>query len=158
MRTLLLELRPAALIEADLGELLRHLTDAFVGRTRVPIELAVEGQARVPPEVQVALYRVAQEALNNVAKHAGASRVDVRLRLEPDLVALSIADNGHGFDPAAVGAGHLGLGIMRERCAQIGAAFTLESGPREGTMVSVMWSARPKRERRESVGRRPLSP
>jgi PAS domain S-box-containing protein len=139
MRTLLLELRPAALTEADLGELIRHLTDAFVGRTRVPLTLTVEGQAVVPPDVQVALYRVAQEALNNAAKYSGATRVEVRLRLEPDLVALSVQDNGHGFDPAAVGPGHLGLGIMRERCAQIGAEFALESRVREGTMVSVRW-------------------
>jgi PAS domain S-box-containing protein len=139
MRTLLLELRPAALTETGLGELLRHLTDAFVGRARVPVDLTVEGEAPVPPDVQVALYRVAQEALNNAAKYAGAASVRVRLRLEPDLAALSIQDDGHGFDPAAVGAGHLGLGIMRERCAQIGATFAVESRTGEGTRVSAIW-------------------
>jgi signal transduction histidine kinase len=141
MRTLLLELRPAALTETGLADLLRQLTDAFAGRVRVPCALAVEGDAPVPPEVQIALYRVAQEALNNAAKYASATRVDVRLRLEPGRVDLRIRDDGRGFDPGAAPAGHLGLGIMRERCQAIGAHFCVESTPAGGTMVAVEWSA-----------------
>jgi PAS domain S-box-containing protein len=142
MRTLLLELRPAALTETGLGELLRHLTEAFVGRARVPVDLEVEGEAAVPPDVQVALYRLAQEALNNAAKHASASRVSVRLRLADDVVWLAVEDDGQGFDASAVGVGHLGLDIMRERCAQIGATLAVDSRPGGGTRIAATWRPR----------------
>jgi len=80
MRTLLLELRPSALIEAELGDLLRQLAESITGRARVPVSVEVEGECALPPEVKVALYRIAQEALNNVAKHAAASQAAVSLR------------------------------------------------------------------------------
>jgi sugar phosphate isomerase/epimerase len=82
----LLELRPDALLEADLGDLLRQLVEAFTGRARVRATLSVEGQGAVPAEVQVAFYRIAQEALNNVAKHAQAQTAAVALRQRPDRV------------------------------------------------------------------------
>ena len=77
MRTLLLELRPAALAEANLGELLKQLCDALTGRARIPVEVRIEEMATLPTEVRLALYRIAQEALNNVAKHSGAVSVIV---------------------------------------------------------------------------------
>ena len=73
MRTLLMELRPAALVEANMADLLRQLGEAVTGRTGVPVTVTVEGQYKFPPDVHVALYRIAQEALNNVVKHAQAS-------------------------------------------------------------------------------------
>ncbi len=75
MRTLLLELRPATLADTDLSDLLRHLTTAFTGRNRIQAELTVDGQLDPPPHVKEVFYRVAQEALNNITKHAEASRV-----------------------------------------------------------------------------------
>jgi len=75
MRTLLLELRPAALIEADLGNLLRQLAEALTGREGIPITVTVEGHSALPAPVQIALYRIAQEALNNISKHACAQQV-----------------------------------------------------------------------------------
>src|SRR5262249_19794953 len=123
-----------------LPDLLRQLVEAFVGRTRVPAELGVEGAAAIPPEVQVTFYRIAQEALNNAAKYAEARRVWVRLRLAPGGPELVVEDDGIGFDPEEVGAGHLGLGIMRERCTRVGAEFGLESRRGGGTRVSVRWS------------------
>ncbi|HEY3109159.1 MAG TPA: GAF domain-containing sensor histidine kinase [Chloroflexota bacterium] len=140
MRTLLLELRPAALVETGLADLLRQLTEAFVGRVRVPCTLEVEGDAAVPPEVQTALYRVAQEALNNAAKYASPSRVEVRLRLGPGRAALRVRDDGRGFDPAAVRPGHFGLEIMRERCQAVGADLCVESAPGAGTRILAEWT------------------
>ncbi len=141
MRTLLVELRPNALIEIPLPVLLRQLTEAMTGRARIPVHVTVDGNApdrRLPSDVQVGLYRIAQEALNNVAKHANATQALVTLR-QDDSVRLTVADDGAGFDPNAVGADHLGLRIMRERAEAIGARFSLYSEPGEGTHVSVVW-------------------
>jgi len=140
MRALLVELRPAGFTEADLGELLRHLTEALAGRKRLPVDLVIEGTCMPPADVRVALYRIAQEALNNIAKHAHASRATVRLVCRPDRVDLGIMDDGVGFDPTHLAAEHFGLGIMRERAAAIGAALSLESQPGHGTQVTVVWS------------------
>lgn len=142
MRTLLLELRPSTLTEAELSELLRQLTEAMVARARLPVTLTIEGEAPLlPPDVQVALYRIAQEALNNVTKHAGASAVSVNLKTEGAALTLTIEDNGHGFDPASIPPDHLGLGIMRERAETIGALLEIDSQPRRGTRLQVQWRA-----------------
>lgn len=141
MRTLLLELRPATLVEVGLDDLLRQLTEATTGRARLPVALEVEGGHRhLPPDVQVALYRIAQEALNNVAKHSGADQATVALRCRPDLVELRVRDNGRGFDPGGVLPDRLGLGIMRERAEAIKAALTIESRPGRGTEIAVTWA------------------
>jgi ligand-binding sensor domain-containing protein/signal transduction histidine kinase len=161
MRTLLLELRPAALIEANLGDLLRQLAESVSGRTGIPVAVSLEGcpLPDLPDEVHVALYRIAQEALNNVIKHAQAKRAEVRLTCAGNFggvggtegaggtwrgssvrVVLRIADDGRGFDPATVSPEHLGLGIIRERAQAISAQLRVESGVGEGTVVEVTWS------------------
>jgi nitrate/nitrite-specific signal transduction histidine kinase len=142
MRTLLMELRPTALHEAPLGELLRQLSEAFMGRVRVPIDLALEGSGcDLPGEVKVALYRIAQEALNNVAKHSGASQVWLGLHCAPERAILSVRDDGAGFEPGQASPNSLGLRIMRERAQAIGATLTVESEKDQGTEVIVIWSA-----------------
>lgn len=138
MRTLLVELRPNALVEVPLSTLLRQLTEAMVGRSRIAIQLSAEGERRLPPDVQVGLYRIAQEALNNVFKHARATQAVVTLR-QGETVRLTVADDGAGFDPAAVTADHLGLKIMRERAEAIGARLSIYSEPGDGTQISVVW-------------------
>jgi PAS domain S-box-containing protein len=138
MRTLLVELRPNALVEVPLPILLRQLTEAMIGRTRVNILLNIEGERKLPPEVQVGLYRVTQEALNNIGKHAKATQAIVNLRLG-DTVRLTIEDDGKGFDPTEVTADHLGLKIMRERAEAIGAKFSVYSEPGDGTQISFIW-------------------
>lgn len=143
MRTLLVELRPNALTEIPLPDLLRQLCESLIGRARLPIQLNVEGKRRLSPDVQISLYRITQEALNNVVKHAKATQVVVVLRLNGD-VRLSVADNGCGFDPAAVPPDHLGLKIMRERADAIGADLSVYSEPGEGTQVSVLWKEKDK--------------
>ncbi len=140
MRTLLLELRPAALTEAPLGDLLRQLAEATTGRARVPVTLDIECSTSLPPDVQVTLYRIAQESLNNVTKHSAASQATVNLRCTAKEVDLCICDNGRGFDPGSVSAEHLGLGIMQERARAIGARITVESRPGCGTQVRLVWS------------------
>jgi two-component system nitrate/nitrite sensor histidine kinase NarX len=138
MRTLLVELRPNALVEVPLATLLRQLTEAMVSRARIHIQLSAEGERKLPPDVQVGLYRIAQEALNNVVKHAKATHAVVTLRMG-ETVRLTVADDGGGFDPGAITADHLGLHIMRERADAIGAQLSVYSEPGEGTQVSVLW-------------------
>ena len=140
MRTLLLELRPAALLKADLGELLRHLVEAARGRAGIPITLSVEQRCdHLPGEVRVALYRIAQETLNNVVKHAGASSAAVMLGGCETKTELRIEDDGCGFNTATVLPESLGLGIMAERAHSIGAHLHIESYPGAGTRVRVTW-------------------
>jgi signal transduction histidine kinase len=154
MRTLLLELRPTALAEVELGDLLRQLVEAVTGRARLPVTLTIDGKCSLAPDAHVMLYRIAQEALNNVAKHAGASRASVSLWCAPTQPAvqddegiraleLRIEDDGRGFDPQDVPAECMGLCIMRERADSIGAAIRIESQPGHGTQLTVKWPALP---------------
>jgi PAS domain S-box-containing protein len=139
MRTLLLELRPDTLFESNLGDLLRQLAEAHRSHVQAPIAIDVEAPALLPHEVHVALYRVAQEALSNVSKHASAPRVEVVLRASESFARLRIADDGVGFSPSDVPAGHQGTHLMRERAVAIGAALTIDSAPGRGTVVTVAW-------------------
>lgn len=148
MRTLLLELRPAALVESHLADVLRQLAESVSGRSGIPVKVIQEGCAllELPERVHVALYRIAQEALNNVVKHAQARQVEVRLVCAdmPALrVELSIADDGKGFDPAVIPPAHLGLGIIRERAEAIGAELRIDSEAGRGTVIAVLWHSAP---------------
>jgi PAS domain S-box-containing protein len=139
MRTLLLELRPAKLVEVDLADLLKQLAEAISGRARVPVEVHVEGNADVPADVKLALYRVAQEALNNIAKHAQATSAQINLVRSPEEISLTVSDDGVGFQFERIAPQHLGLGIMRERADAIGASLSVRSALNEGTTVEVCW-------------------
>lgn len=139
MRTLLLELRPSVLTDADFADLLQQLTEALEGRTHIEATLTVDDNFPLPDEVQIALFYIAQEALNNVAKHAEATQVMVSLHHQPDQLDLSIIDNGCGFDRAQVKSTSMGLDIMRERATAIGAALSITSQAGHGTQVVVTW-------------------
>lgn len=140
MRTLLMELRPTALLEAPMGDLMRQLAEAFNGRARVPVDLDVHFEACDPPaEVKVSFYRIAQEALNNVAKHAGAAEVRLSLHCSEEGIELAVRDDGAGFETANVTGDHLGLSIMSERAAAIGADLAIHTKPGQGTAVQVSW-------------------
>jgi signal transduction histidine kinase len=153
MRTLLLELRPAAVVETSLEELLRQLGEAVTGRAGVQVAVEVEGSCELPADLHVALYRIAQEALNNVVKHAKASQVAVSLRCTACVpssssregegpgvkVELVIRDDGRGFAPDDVSPEHMGLGIMRERAEAVGAQLRIVSQAGQGTQVTVVW-------------------
>jgi signal transduction histidine kinase len=143
MRTLLLELRPARLMEVDLADLLRQLVEATSGRARVPITLQAQGESNLPPEVKVTFYRIAQEALNNVAKHARAHHAVVTYTGSPEVVQLSVQDDGCGFTAGPILPQHLGLSIMRERADAIHATLTVKSIPDKGTEIAVAWHSAP---------------
>ena len=140
MRTLLFELRPSALETADLETLLHQLGDTLTGRTRIPVELTVEGEDPPPVEVKIVLYRVAQEAFNNIAKHAEATRVEVHLQTRQNRVELKIRDYGRGFEIKSISSEHMGIRIMQERAETVGAQVELESAPGTGTTVKVEWN------------------
>jgi two-component system nitrate/nitrite sensor histidine kinase NarX len=139
MRNLLLELRPHALLETEMSILLKHLVDAVTGHTQVPVTLDVTGQRILPPDVQLTFYRVAQESLNNIVKHARATKITVQLKNLPASTTLRIQDNGRGFDPQKVLSGHLGLVIMQERATDAGATLSVHSEPGKGTEIILTW-------------------
>jgi PAS domain S-box-containing protein len=147
MRSLLVELRPSALTDTDLGDLLRLLGNAFTGRTNVPVVVKVTGEGTLPAEAQVVLYRICQEALNNIAKHAKASNVEIDVMHEPGALELHIRDDGRGFDSAEqTPPGHYGLSMMRERAETVGALLTIISQPGHGTELVVHLKEAPKQE------------
>jgi signal transduction histidine kinase len=135
MRTLLLELRPAALYDAEPGDLLRQLGESITGRARIPVSVTVNGRCHCTPDVKVAVYRIAQEALNNVAKHSGAKQAVLSLNCEEDSMELMVSDNGKGFEMSSAKPGSFGLENIRERARGIGADISIESQPGRGTTV-----------------------
>jgi ligand-binding sensor domain-containing protein/signal transduction histidine kinase len=135
MRTLLIELRPAAIAEADLEELMRQLAESTTGRARIPVDYAIEGDCELSSDLKIVIYRVAQEALNNVAKHSKASRASIDLLCGEHTTVLRVEDNGIGFSPDELLVDQLGQKIMRERAESVGAEFSIESAPEEGTRV-----------------------
>ena len=141
MRTLLLELRPAVLTQVALDELLRQLVTSLRSRSRAAIELDCGPLPPLPPEVQIAFYRIAQEGLNNMVKHARAGQAWVRLEQHAAQLVLSIRDDGQGFDPRAIPAGHLGVRFMHERAEAIGAGIEVQSRPGQGTSLRLAWPA-----------------
>jgi PAS domain S-box-containing protein len=146
MRALLAELRPSTLTDSDLGDLLRLLGNALEGRTNLPVAVTVSGEFILPAEVQVAFYRVCQEALNNVAKHAKASRVEIDLKQAGAAIELRIRDDGQGFDPEKITSGHYGLGMMRERAEAVEARLSITSQPGHGTELTICWTEAEKKE------------
>jgi signal transduction histidine kinase len=136
-------------------DLLSQLAQAATGREGIPVTVTVDGACELPTGVRITLYRIAQEALNNVIKHAQASQAAVSLRCEAlsslassgeeeglcGRAELCISDDGRGFDPSSLSLERLGLGIMRERAEAIGAAFQIESEPGHGTRIRVVWTA-----------------
>ena len=142
MRMLLMELRPHSLEEADLEVLIQHLANALPARTEADVSLVSEGEhCLLPGNVKLGLYRIMQEALNNVARHAHATRVVVALRSSSNFLELEVLDDGRGFVPSQIDASHMGLRIMRERADGIHAAVEVASTPGQGTRVLIHYPA-----------------
>jgi len=139
MRTLLLELRPDAFRDVDLGDLFRHLGNAFTARTRIPVNISQDGEAGMPLIVKEVFYRAGQEALNNITKHAEATKVDIQLRLKDGQTHMEIRDDGCGFDTSTLSAENLGLKIMAERVDSIKGKLKIESTIGTGTAIQLFW-------------------
>jgi signal transduction histidine kinase len=141
LRRLMAELRPAVLDEQGLEVALHNQVRAFEATSGVACAISTGLHSRLAPDLETVLYRVTQETLNNVGKHAGASRVTVSLEAENGSVRLRINDDGVGFDPAVaaklLSEGHFGLAGMRERVEMVGGRLTIDSAPGKGTSVAV---------------------
>jgi signal transduction histidine kinase len=136
------ELRPTTLddlgLQAALTKYLRNWSKQF----SVVAELHVIGMEkdRIAPEIETTLYRIAQEALNNIAKHARATKVDMIIERQLEQVSLIVEDNGVGFSPkkgSGMGNGELGLIGMRERASLVGGTIEIESNPGQGVTIFV---------------------
>jgi signal transduction histidine kinase/ligand-binding sensor domain-containing protein len=140
MRLLIYELRPPVLEEEGLASALQARLEAVESHAGLKTAFHVEGQIDLSSDVEEALFRIAQEALNNVLKHAQARRVGVSLGQDEQSVTLKISDDGIGCDPArARRSGGLGLRGMEERAAEIGARLEIDSAAGSGTTVRVVW-------------------
>ncbi|MFA1537804.1 sensor histidine kinase [Actinomadura monticuli] len=137
MRAMLLELRPVALEDAGLVAALQELCRAYEARLGIQISADV-GDLQVEPAVELAVLRVAQEALGNAARHGGAQDIELSVAEVEGHVVMAISDRGRGFDPVRAGARHgMGLALMRERVTELGGTFDLASAPGSGTTVRV---------------------
>ncbi len=139
MRTLLFELRPEALPAASLDGLLERLGDALAGQGEIAVDIAVQEDLELPVPVKLAFYRVAQEALNNVGRHARATRVKLDVADDAGAARLSVRDDGRGFACGDVRPESMGLRIMKERAAEIGATIEIDGTSGNGTTVKMAW-------------------
>ena len=137
MRALIFELRPESLATEGLVVALEKQTTALQARHHVRVTTQFIPEPDVPLLVKEALYRVSQEGLHNIVKHAGATKVEVGLGVKNDRLTLTIHDNGQGFDADGQFPGHLGLKSMRERVERIGGVFQIHSAPNQGTSITM---------------------
>jgi signal transduction histidine kinase len=147
MRALIFELRPESLEQEGLVAALTKQADALRARHRFEVKLTAGAEPALDLPAKEALYRVAQEAMHNVVKHAEATRVWVNLRTYDQQVELTIRDDGVGFDAGGSFPGHLGLVSMRERVEKLGGTFTLTSVPGQGVCVRARAPVGPRRWR-----------
>ena len=138
VRRLAVELRPAALDDFGLVPAVERLAETFRGQSAIQVDLeSTLGDARLPSEVETVIYRIVQEALSNIVKHAAASRVSILLMRRDDTIAAVVEDDGHGFDPADAGDDGLGLVGIRERVGLVGGRVHIESATDAGTTLVV---------------------
>jgi len=145
MRALLAELRPSTLIDSDLVDLLRSLGRELTDRTNLPVAVSATGKFILPAEIQNAFTHICQEALNNVARHANASQVEIGLKQVRTVIEVCIHDNGQGFDTTQIFSGHYGLSMMRERAEAAGLLLSVTSQPGQGTELTIRWNNFPQR-------------
>ena len=137
MHALIFELRPESLETEGLVAALTKQVEALRARYKLTVEADLVDEPDLSLEKKEALYRIAQEALHNIVKHARASNVVLRLARQERGVFLEVCDNGKGFDPTGPFPGHLGVRSMRERVTKIGGTLTIKSAPGQGTCIHV---------------------
>jgi signal transduction histidine kinase len=138
MRLLIFELRPSVLAEEGIVSALQMRLESVEERSGFTTEFKVDGEIELPANIEEGLYWISQEALNNIVKHAQASKVTVMLKKDPHIIILDILDDGIGFDPEEQSnGGGLGLRGIQERVDQLGGQITIESQPGKGTRVHV---------------------
>jgi signal transduction histidine kinase len=130
------ELRPPALGDHSFDEALKGYISEWARRTGIEAQVQTQGERALPVDLEPALLRVAQEALSNVARHSGAGRVEVQLTWQEDELALTIDDDGRGFDAAAQNNRGYGLQSMQERVEALGGQLLIKSEPGQGTQIS----------------------
>lgn len=140
MRNLILELNQEHLQRMSLRDLIKQLIQAASGRTPLTFDFQIDDIVDLPQDVLLVFYRVTQEALNNISKHAKASHVQISLKSKHDQLELMICDNGTGFDQTQVRTSSLGLKFMTERAGMIGAKVEIASAPGRGTTIYLRWS------------------
>ncbi len=142
VRRVIFAMRPVALEELGFYAALRQFAADFGEQNQIDVNLQLADEARLPAFMEAVLFRIVQEALHNVARHARATTVWVTLSIEAEMVRLTIRDDGVGFEPAileqAARSGHLGLKQMRERVAGLKGTFSLHSAPGEGTEIRII--------------------
>jgi signal transduction histidine kinase len=137
-------------INTPLADLLAQLAEAVTSRSGLSFNLFIEQVPSLPENVQTAFYRIAQESLNNIVKHARAKQITMSLGITPlapvssDVekieLKLEILDDGVGYTLGVEQPGHLGIGIMNERASAIQAKLFMESQPGRGTRITLLWS------------------
>lgn len=137
MRALIFELRPESLETEGLIAALNRQVAILRTRYKLTVETKLDDEPTLSLDKKEALYRIAQEALHNIVKHAQATAVILQLIQQDKAISLEIQDNGKGFEPTASYPGHLGLHSMRERAAKVGATLNIKSSPGQGTRVQV---------------------
>ncbi len=137
MRALIFELRPGNLEQDGLVRALKTHSSALQGRIGLPIVVESDLEGRLPLAVEEGLYRIAQEALHNIVKHAAARQVWLEIRGKDGGCHLRVQDDGKGFDPRQVPDGHLGLAGMRARADRMGGTLSVTSKPGAGTTIEV---------------------
>jgi signal transduction histidine kinase len=158
VRELSFDLRPAALDQLGLLPALLGLFDRYTELTGVRVDFKHDGvEGRFPPQVETTAYRVVQEALTNVARHAGVGDVTVRVWAAADVLSLLVEDRGRGFDPEVALAPPRSFGLMgmRERVIPLGGRLTIESRPEAGTRLTAELPVRDpsRRENRDPIHR-----
>ncbi len=136
VRRLAVELRPSALDDLGLVPAIERLAQT-IGESGIDVDVEARiGDARLPEPVETTLYRIVQEAVTNVVKHAGAQRLSITLTRRDGSVVAIVEDDGSGFDPAASDSGGIGLVGMRERLALVGGTLRIEAAPGAGTTIA----------------------
>jgi len=142
-RELSYNLMPSVLEDFGLSPALQLLSEQFANRTNIKTNFQAHGiSSRLDPQLEIALYRIVQETLNNVSKHSKATEVNLQVIRHTNSIRLMIEDNGKGISKKpslsrSSGTGGMGLVSMRERAASFGGKFIIDSSPQSGTMISV---------------------